>query len=1180
MSNTRNGRTIHDEPIDVTDGAIKERRKKRKKTDIENSNSTNTQSSATESAREPRKKKRRIHADGSTFDDIEQFSTEDLAKEKTKKKRRIVEESMLDDESEYAIIESQDVKPHPAATAAFVQNMPERTYASEDFDFLSINEHLRYNNNSAKIGHAVITKNNQGEEVALQYSIPEGTDSNTPKVRPLINIESIQRFGLRRFRASTPDNHTPMYATRYIDLELTENNAAKEMKIACFSPTNGQEPFWGGKDEDKPLFRKNLKKSVQKELDKEASEIGVRTKGGTELVVDHESVKIRDTIKKRTPDQNTVMGESAKDAYEAFYDEMTDELSSDMKEIFKRAIEAPLKHAFKSNYRPEWLHAEGFSLTPMSKNPQLKENLGSAPKWANTEMMVLERIAKWFALNRPHAFIKIKPHFEMLLNSELIKKIKFEVSIEEKNRFVRLLQTIDPFKKYHIFRKATDVAQGTKIVHDLLEGTPPISQQKVKSGSGTISVPTHAAATHAPTTHAAITTSSASHTNIVSSAPANIKNQYPTHIQYEKNVVQILTTTQHPNYDTPWSGTEVGGCSGTGLVISHDGKKYVMTNAHCVENSVVIRVRLANNRTKKFEATRKCVSYQCDLALLEIADPEFANLADAVDFGEMISLKQKVFTVGFPMGGSEISISKGIVSRVEVRDYCMSGLNMLQVQIDAAVNSGNSGGPVFSDNKVVGITFQGYGLQGLGYMIPIPIIRHFLTEAFSNKKYRGFPILPTVNQPLENAALRAYYGLTKDQSGVRVSSIDNLCDAYNKLKPDDILLEIDGLTISNEGTVDIPGVGNCIDFVHVTQMKYIGDSVTLKVLRKNPDTKESKIELITVMLDRVPLETEKVPQTEYDKMPTYYVASGISFMPVTRNYLEGKGSELDDCFVIEAGCTLANMPKKSEDEQIIVVNDVLDSEATQGYEEYVNSVVTEINGKRINNILDVVTAIESNLEPTHCIVTSSKKKIVVINMSKDAHDKLLKKYNIHSDRSDDLLADSNSMKLSNSLTAISALTSPSKSSSAMQKSQPSKKSTFQSLSDEMTDEEEEQKVEKRELTINDMPGYKKYTEKLSAMETFYKSHQVASDEDLDDEEDEDYEADQDDSPSPVESETEEDLSNDEEEIASIKAREKEKVKPNFSLTKLSDRNRLFKSKQHKPEDDEERPSFHKKQKFR
>src|SRR3990167_175773 len=928
-------------------------------------------------------------------------------------------------------------KPTTAPTATAQQPilapLVAKDFTSTDVKFLSENENFRYLPPSKKVGHAVIIADGKAGETALQFAIPQdATDDKTPQFRPLLDIEAIQRYGLRRYKAKTPAG-TVMYATRFLEAELGKENPTP-LKIACFSPkpANKPEPFWGG-GKATPLFRNDLTAEEQADLDAELKDVKPTSKGGNVLAVDHDSVRLRDLNKTRNPDQNTVMGESAKDAYETFMNSMTDDLSAEMKDRLKRAVEAPLKGLFYSQYRPEWLHAEGFSLTPMSKNPQVKENLGAAGKWANTEMMVLERIAKWFAINRPESLVTIKPFFEMLLDSDLIKSINFQITVEEKGKFIRFLQTLDPFNQYPLFRKPTDLTQGTAVAFSLLNGIKPVSEQAVVDNSvlhaaGTtmaaaptsadlavaasapiIPVPTVAMA--APTIaftapmpqkpSIVVAAREAPQPSVLATTAAPLAAALPTHLLHQNSIVQTATTSQEHDYDEPWRGASIVNSHGTGAVIAHGGRKYVLTNAHCVENASFVDVRLANHR-KKFTARPICVSYQCDLALLEVNHPKFQALAVPVELGDMIHLQQEIQTMGFPMGGEEISVSRGIVSRIEVRDYCMSNEDMLQVQIDAAVNPGNSGGPVFSADKVVGIAFQGYGLQGLSFMIPIPIIKHFLADALSGQPYKGFPILPIETQPLENSSLRKSFGMQPKQTGVRVKRIGTLSDAHDKLKPDDILLAIDGLPIANDGTVSIPGIGDCIDLIHVTHMKHIGDTVKMKVLRQNPDGAPPSILDIDVRMDNTPHSAEIVPFTEHDKSPTYFIASGLVFQPLTRNYLESNGSDLEEHYVEEAGCYLHEVPKKSPDEQCVVLTNVLDCTLTRGYDNYTNAIVKEVNGKPIHNFREFMEAMENNKEHTHTILVAGKDRIVIRNLSPQENREILRKYKIQSDRSDDL----------------------------------------------------------------------------------------------------------------------------------------------------------------------------------
>jgi len=1057
--------------------------------------------------------------------------------------------------------------PEPAATPS----KKTKAFTSHDFEHLAENEHARYLTNSRKIGHAVITTE-QGHKIARQFAIPSGeAGGDSPKVRPLINIKEIEPFrGMQRYRAETPEGHTPMYAKRVIDGVIGVDDEEEALQMAMFSPTDkksGEEPFWGS-IKPTPILRDDLPKNVQKDLQKELSEMAKKTKGGEPLVVHHESVPQRDLIKTRTPDQNTVMQESARDAYENFFDSMSDELHPELKKRLQRAFTADIKAGlFKNSFRPEWLHAYGWSLMPMDKNPQIPGNLGAAPKWANTQMMILERIVKWFALNSPESLLSIKPKFEMLLDSELIQHIDFDVKLQIKNKYVQLMQKIDPFLSYPLFPKSSDIAQGTAITHHLLTGVGPISEQQVSQIGDTtmpkVTLPVEKTEKKAtPNLEKKIkekpaTTSKKAQAEagpaedmpLAATAPAPKPNKKarpnPIHAikdSHEKSSVQILTTSSTADYDTPWRGPEEGYCTGSGVIISHAGKKYILTNAHVVEDSIYLQVRRANDRKRKYEAKRVCVSYQADLALLEVDDPEFNDIAEPAELGEMVTLQQKVMTVGFPMGGTEISVSKGIASRVEVRDYCMSGLDMLQVQIDAAVNPGNSGGAVFSGGKVVGIAFQGYDRQGLGYMIPMPIIQHFLKETFSGKPYRGFPVIPFYTEQLENDDEREYYKLGK-LTGVRIKKIDNLCDAFHKLQPEDILLAIDSYPITNEGTIDIPGIGSCIDFIHATHSKFIGDSIALKILRNNPSTNTAETLDIDVILDCVPGDTEKVGFAENDKMPTYYINSGICFIPLTRNYMNGAGCEFGELQLLDEGCSVADAPKKSPDEQIVVVSHILMSKTTTGYDKHTNEIVKEINGKVIKNLRDAISALESNQSPKHVISLASKSKIIVQNMSPAELQMLLKRNHIHKPCSDDLLPSAPSPQIA-SVPAIAAAPSQqqedtvkadslvvamSDDDSEWTASRPKKAKLSQKRKHAISDDEGEDDAEevdteaslRKLFASKQTPGQKRFEATIAAMEQHYSSIPQDDDDeeddlDFDDEEEEESE-DEDDSSASVKS---------------------------------------------------------------
>lgn len=106
------------------------------------------------------------------------------------------------------------------------------------------------------------------------------------------------------------------------------------------------------------------------------------------------------------------------------------------------------------------------------------------------------------------------------------------------------------------------------------------------------------------------------------------------------------------------------------------------------------------------------------------------------------NLEDKVAVVGYPVGGENLSVTAGVVSRIDMQEYTMGDYDLLAVQVDAAINPGNSGGPVFDiDNEFIGIAFQALKdgtTENCGYIIPFPVVLHFLEDVRRNKKYTGF----------------------------------------------------------------------------------------------------------------------------------------------------------------------------------------------------------------------------------------------------------------------------------------------------------------------------------------------------------------------------------------------------------------------------------------------------------
>lgn len=109
---------------------------------------------------------------------------------------------------------------------------------------------------------------------------------------------------------------------------------------------------------------------------------------------------------------------------------------------------------------------------------------------------------------------------------------------------------------------------------------------------------------------------------------------------------------------------------------------------------------------EKFTARVLAIAHDCDIAILTVDDAKFWSGVTPAEFGPVPQLHDQVIVVGYPVGGDQISVTAGVVSRIDFGQYSHSTREHLVIQVDSAINSGNSGGPVFSGGVVVGIAFQ------------------------------------------------------------------------------------------------------------------------------------------------------------------------------------------------------------------------------------------------------------------------------------------------------------------------------------------------------------------------------------------------------------------------------------------------------------------------------------------
>src|SRR5215813_5277614 len=311
----------------------------------------------------------------------------------------------------------------------------------------------------------------------------------------------------------------------------------------------------------------------------------------------------------------------------------------------------------------------------------------------------------------------------------------------------------------------------------------------------------------------------------------------------QKSLVRITATAVDPDYKAPWNAGALERGVGAGFVIT--GNR-IMTNAHVVANSRYVTVE-RDGDPNKYPAKVRFIANDCDLAVITVSAPDFFKNMLPLQFGGIPALESTVSAYGYPIGGERMSVTTGIVSRVDFQLYTHSSIDQhLAIQISAQINPGNSGGPVMQDAKVVGVAFQGYSgdvAQGVAYMIPTPVIKRFIKDV-TDGRYDGYVDLGMTYGKLQNPAQRKFLGLKDDGRGVLVQTVVQAGPCAKILRPGDVLLSIDNHPIASDGNVDLEG--EHVEMPEVVERKFKADNVKFDIWRDRQLTSAS------VQLDTVP----------------------------------------------------------------------------------------------------------------------------------------------------------------------------------------------------------------------------------------------------------------------------------------------------------------------------------------
>jgi len=458
------------------------------------------------------------------------------------------------------------------------------------------------------------------------------------------------------------------------------------------------------------------------------------------------------------------------------------------------------------------------------------------------------------------------------------------------------------------------------------------------------------------------------------------------HIEiFRDSVVRIYTVDQTPDYLVPWGPGGSRESWGTGFIISD---RRILTNAHVVSNARFISLE-KEGVARRYEAQVKFIAHDCDLAMLEVMEESFFQDTTALKLGGVPDLDSVVSVLGYPIGGDRLSVTRGVVSRIDYQMYSHSGVdNHLVVQIDAAINPGNSGGPVIQDGAVVGVAFQGFSAivaQNVGYMIPTPVVERFLKDVVDGR-YDFYVDVGFTYFPLINATYRRALGLSTGDYGVMVAQVLQAGAAYGHLETGDVLLAIDDHVIFSDGRVALDNDRLMLN--EVVERKFKGDKVSLKLLRQGLE--------MTVTLQLIIPWPYLMHAKQYDTHPRFVMFGGLLFQPLSSAFYEAlqrKSVALRYYYsrFLEEELYL-------EYPEVVVISKVFPDTTTSYLEGFEGTIVEKVNGQKIRTLTELNEVFS---KPTEFYVINLKggfqPLVLEARIAKEAHERIIRQYGISQD---------------------------------------------------------------------------------------------------------------------------------------------------------------------------------------
>jgi hypothetical protein len=411
---------------------------------------------------------------------------------------------------------------------------------------------------------------------------------------------------------------------------------------------------------------------------------------------------------------------------------------------------------------------------------------------------------------------------------------------------------------------------------------------------------------------------------------------------WENSIIHIEVTSKAYNYIQPWERSEKKVYK-TGVVVAGH---QILTTADGLADQTLIRLKKQGDGL--FSLGRVAwIDYQANLAAVTTDENDFWNGLQPAKLADPVPISGEVRILRW--NDDQLENRQGELDRLTVENSALSFVSVPALKIDSSIPGAGYGEAVTVGDKLIGLAYAqgGDAITAMPTSFIAPILK-----AEQAKSYTGLGYFDFTWDPADNPLNLDYLKLPGEARGVIVKEIGLKPGVVSLVHPRDVILQIDGFNIDAEGNYIDPEYKKLSLENLSSRGKWAGMNCTFKIWR---DGKEMDL---VYQLPKAAYGDQLLPSQKFDQDPEYVLAGGFVFVPLSEAYLRswGPGWRQQAPFRLsyyDEGKVTPERPQR------VVLSQVLPYPSNIGYESLRNLVVDEVNGTKIRQLSDIMTALKS-----------------------------------------------------------------------------------------------------------------------------------------------------------------------------------------------------------------------------